>query len=54
MANGKLLTIRNFAEKEGCTTQYIYILMARGDIKPTPVDGVNFIDTDKYSGIKKS
>lgn len=54
MENGNLLTIKNFAKQEGVTTQYIYILMGKGEIEPTMVDDRKFIDISKYNGIKKS
>lgn len=46
-----LKTIKNFANQEGVTAAYIYKLISKGDMEPFIIDGVQFINTDKFPGI---
>lgn len=43
-----LLTIRNYARKFKVTSSYIYKLIKEEKIVPTIIDGVQFIDKEKY------
>lgn len=47
----KLMTIKNFALKEGVTPSYIYKLSNGGKMEIILIDGVKFVDTAKYSTI---
>jgi hypothetical protein len=49
MKKEKLITIRNYANSKGITTQYVYFLIKAGKLKYQEIDGVKFIvveDTD--------
>ena len=48
-----LLTINNFAKKHNVTTSYIYKLITLKRIEPIEIDGMKFIDINKYKDIKK-
>lgn len=43
-----LKKIKNFAKSKGCSTAYIYKLIANGKLKSVSIDGVHFIDTSIY------
>lgn len=43
-----LLTIKNYAVKHGVTQGYIYKLEREGKMETFMIDGVKFIQTDKY------
>ena len=43
-----LVTIRNYSERQGVTTSYIYKLIKDNKINPIYIDGVKFIDKIKY------
>lgn len=44
----KLKTIKNYADNEGVTTSYIYKLIREMKMESIMIDGVQFIDTEKY------
>ena len=46
-----LMTIKNFALKEGVTPSYIYKLIKEAKMSAFEIDGVQFIDTSVYSTI---
>lgn len=43
-----LMTIKNYALKEGVTPSYIYKLIKEGKMNAFEIDGVQFIQTDKF------
>jgi hypothetical protein len=43
-----LMTIKNFALKEGVTPSYIYKLIKESKMSSFVIDGVQFIETDKF------
>ena len=43
-----LLTIKNYAVSQGITQGYIYKLEREGKMESLLIDGVKFIQTDKY------
>lgn len=47
----KLKTIKNFALEEGVTPAYIYKLIKEDKMEALVIDGVQFIDTEKYPTI---
>ena len=47
----KLKTIKNFALEEGVTPAYIYKLIKEMKMEALVIDGVQFIDTEKYPTI---
>jgi hypothetical protein len=47
-----LRTIHNYSLSNGVTTSYIYKLVRLGKIKPVEIDGIKFIDTDKFPSTK--
>lgn len=47
----KLKTIKNFALEEGVTPAYIYKLIKEEKMEALVIDGVQFIDTEKYPTI---
>ena len=46
-----LMTIKNYALKEGVTPSYIYKLIKEGKMSAFEIDGVQFIENDKYPSI---
>ena len=40
----KLMTVRNYAEQKGMTTQYVYQLIKKGDIPSVKIGGTTLID----------
>ena len=44
-----LLTIKNYALKYKITPSYVYKLIKGGELKAVVIDGVQFIDTAKFS-----
>ena len=44
----QLMTIKNFALKERVTSSYIYKLIKEGKMNAFTIDGVQFIDINKY------
>lgn len=46
-----LKTIKNFALGEGVTPSYIYKLVREGKMSLVTIDGVKFVDTQKYPAI---
>ena len=47
-----LKNIKNYALKEGVTTSYIYKLIRENKLSAVDIDGVKFIDIQKYPSIK--
>jgi hypothetical protein len=47
----RLMTIKNFALREGVTPSYIYKLANESKMEIILIDGVKFVDTAKYSTI---
>lgn len=47
----KLKTVKNFAKEEDVTTSYIYKLIRTSVMECVVIDGVKFIDTDKFPTI---
>jgi hypothetical protein len=50
----KLKTIKNFALNEGVTPAYIYKLIKIGKMDSYAIDGIQFIETDKFPSIPVS
>lgn len=46
-----LKTVKNFALGESVTPSYIYKLVKEGKMQLVLIDGVKFVDTDKYKTI---
>lgn len=46
-----LITIKNYAGKENVTTSYIYKLIKEGKMNSFQIDGIQFIQVDKYPTI---
>jgi len=46
-----LLTLKNYAVSHGVTPGYIYKLEREGKMETLMIDGVKFIQTDKYPSI---
>lgn len=46
-----LKTIKNFALGEGVTPSYIYKLVKEGKMSLVLIDGMKFVDTEKYPSI---
>lgn len=46
-----LMTIKNYARKEDVTTSYIYKLIKEGKMNSFPIDGMQFIQVDKFPSI---
>lgn len=44
----KLKTIKNYADSEGVTTSYIYKLIKENKMESMSIDGVQFIDMDRF------
>jgi len=52
MLNPKWLkTVKNFALGEGVTPSYIYKLVKENKMELVMIDGVKFVDTNKYNAI---
>ena len=47
----KLMTIKHYANREGVTSAYIYKLIKEEKMNCFIIDGVQFIETDKYPTI---
>lgn len=43
-----LVTIKNYSERQGVTSSYIYKLIKNNRITPVIIDGVKFIDKARY------
>ena len=43
-----LQTIKNYAKSEGVTPSYIYKLIKEGKMESFQIDGVQFIETNKF------
>ena len=50
---GYLMTIKNYAGRYGITTSYVYKLIKLGELDAVVIDGVQFIDTNKFSNSPK-
>jgi hypothetical protein len=46
-----LMTIKNFALQNGVTPSYIYKLIKEGKMSSFEIDGVQFIQVDKFPSI---
>lgn len=46
-----LMTIKNYALKEGVTPSYIYKLIKEGKMSCFLIDGVQFIEVNKFPSI---
>ncbi len=46
-----LKTVKNFALGEGVTPSYIYKLVKEHKMELVMIDGVKFVDTNKYNAI---
>jgi hypothetical protein len=46
-----LLTVKNYALKEGVTPSYIYKLVKEGKMSLFTIDGVFFVEITKYPSI---
>jgi hypothetical protein len=51
MKINKLKKVSNFAAQEGVTPTYIYRLVREMKIEIIMIDGVQFIDTERFPGI---
>jgi hypothetical protein len=47
----KLKTVKNYANDEGVTAAYIYKLIKEGKMDCFIIDGVQFIETDRFPTI---
>lgn len=47
----KLMTIKNYASKEGVTPSYIYKLEKENKMNCFLIDGVKFVELDKYPSL---
>jgi hypothetical protein len=47
----KLMTIKNYALREGVTPSYIYKLEKEGKMLCFVIDGVKFVELDKYPAL---
>ena len=45
----KLMTIKNYARREGVTPSYIYKLANESKMKIVMIDGVKFVDVEEYA-----
>ena len=50
---GYLQTIKNYAGRYGITTSYVYKLIKMGALDAVVIDGVQFIDTNKFKSSPK-
>ena len=48
---GNLLTIKNYAKNEGVTPSYIYKLIKEQKMSSFTIDGVQFIEVNKFPSI---
>lgn len=48
---GKLRTVKNYAQDEVVTAQYIYKLEREGRMNLFKIDGVKFVQTDVYPSL---
>lgn len=46
-----LMNIKNYADREGVTASYIYKLIKEGKMSSFVIDGIQFIEIDKYPGL---
>lgn len=46
-----LMTVKHYASREGVTPSYIYKLEKEGKMNCFLIDGVKFIDVDKYPSL---
>ena len=49
-----LKTIKNYAKKEDVTASYIYKLIKEDKLEPVIIDGVQFIDTERFPSIHQT
>ena len=47
------MTIKNYAGKYGITTSYVYKLIKLGELDAVVIDGVKFIDINKFPNSPK-
>jgi len=47
-----LKSVKTYADMQKVTTAYIYKLMKSGRIQPVVIDGVMFVDIEKFPSIK--
>jgi len=47
----KLMTVKNYSNREGVTAAYIYKLIKEGKMDCFIIDGVQFIETDRFPTI---
>ena len=50
---GYLQTIKNYAGMYGITTSYVYKLLKLGELDAVVIDGVKFIDINKFPNSPK-
>lgn len=46
-----LMTIKNYALREGVTPSYIYKLIKEGKMNSFPIDGIQFIELNRFPSI---
>ena len=46
-----LMSVKNYADREGVTASYIYKLEKQGRMELFPIDGVKFVDITKYPSL---
>lgn len=46
-----LMSIKNYADREGVTASYIYKLEKKGTMELFQIDGVKFVDIKKYPSL---
>jgi len=46
-----LMSVKNYADKEGVTASYIYKLEKEGKMELFKIDGVKFVDVNKYPSL---
>lgn len=46
-----LMSVKNYAEREGVTASYIYKLEKQGRMELFQIDGVKFVEINKYQSL---
>jgi len=46
-----LMSVKNYAVREGVTASYIYKLEKQGRMELFQIDGIKFVETNKYPSI---
>lgn len=46
-----LMSVKNYAEREGVTASYIYKLEKQGRMELFQIDGIKFVEINKYQSL---